>query len=74
MRHPLTTDAEREARLRIACALLAPPPAKGTSVREPLVPGVALATIRDLSATDRARLSAHIDWVLAYEAHEAGGG
>ncbi len=64
-------DANREARLRVACALLAPPPAKGTSVREPLVPGVALATIRDLSAADRAKLSEYIDWVLDYE---AGGG
>ncbi|GAC1664465.1 MAG: hypothetical protein PVS3B2_00130 [Candidatus Dormibacteraceae bacterium] len=64
-------DATREARLRIACALLAPPPAKGSSVRDPLAPGVALATIRDLSDDDRAKLSGYIDWVLDYE---AGGG
>lgn len=67
----IDVDASREARLRIACALLAPPPAKGSSVREPLAAGVALATIRDLSAADRAKLSTHIDWVLDYE---AGGG
>lgn len=71
MRRELNADADREARLRIACALLAPPPAKGTSVREPLAPGAALATIRDLSAADRKKLTEHIDWVLAFE---AGGG
>jgi hypothetical protein len=63
--------ADRVTRLRVACALLAPLPPGGEGLRTPLEPKDAIVQISAMSDEVRNTLSAHIDWVLAYEAQEA---
>lgn len=62
------SDLARNARLRVACALLAPPAPKGEGLRTPLEPAAALEAIRAMSEAERATLTGHVDWVLDYEA------
>ena len=62
---------DRATRLRVACALLAPPPPGGEGLRTPLAPKDAIVQISAMSDEVRAALTAQIDWVLEYEAEEA---
>lgn len=64
-------DADTRAdRLRIACQLLAPRKKDESTIPSPLSSEAGMAAIRAMAPEERENLSACIDWVRDYEAHE----